>query len=170
MGFLGCLATKDTGVTQDQWAPMDLKERTENGETTETLDPGVSQVNQDLAVCSDQRVLPGSPDLLVCEETTAPTVPRETWVHKESQDPQASRELQELRECQDLREPSDPQERKVPQENQVCQECPELMVLLVTQERRDLPALKETMVQMVLREASAILALVASREVKGSAD
>lgn len=170
MAFLVCLVTKDTGATQEQWDPQDLKERTERGETTERSDPGVSQVNQDLVVCSDQKVLLESLDLLVYEEMTGPTVPKETWVPKESQDLQVSRGPLELRECQDLREPSDPQERKVPQENQVCQECLELTALLVTQERRGLLAPKEIMVPTVPRELSAILALVASREVKGSVD
>lgn len=168
--FLVCPATKDTGVTQDQWDPQDLKERMERGEMTETLDPGVSLVNQDLVVCLDLKVLLESLDLLVYEETMAHTVPKETWVPKENQDLQVSREPQELRECQDLREPLDPQERKVLQENQVCQECPELMVLLVTQERRGLSAPKETRVPVVPRELLVILALVASREVKESVD
>lgn len=136
----------------------------------ETLDPGVFQVNQDLVVCLDPKVLLESPDLLVYEEMTGPMVPRETWVPKESQDLQVSREPQELREWQDLRDPSDLQERKVLQENQVCQECLELMALLVTQERRGPMAPKETRVPTVLRELSAILALVASREVKESVD
>jgi len=127
-------------------------------------------VNQDLVVCWDQRVLLESLDLLVFEAMMGPSVPRETWVHKESQDLQVSREPQELRECQDLREPSDPQERKVPQENQVCQECLELTALLVTQERRGLLARRETRVPPVLRELLAILALVASRVLKESVD
>lgn len=170
MVFLVCLVTKDTGVTQVQWGPPDLKERMERGETMEKLDPGVSQVNQDLVVCSDPKVLLESLDLLVFEEMMGTRVPKETWVLKESQDLQVSREPQELRECLDLREPLDPQERKVPQENQVCQECPELMVLLVTQERRGLLAPKETRVLMVLRELSVILVLVASRVLKESVD
>lgn len=170
MVFLVCLVTKDTGVTQDQWDHLDPKERTESGETTEMLDPGVSQVNQDLVVCSDLKVLLESLDLLVYEEMMDPMVPKETWVLKVSQDLQVSREPQELRECQDLREPLDLLERKVPPENQVCQECLELMALLVTQEKRDLLAPKETRVPMVLRELLAILALVASRELKESAD
>lgn len=65
MAFLVCPVIKDTGVTQDRWDPQDLKERTERGETTEMLDPGVSQVNQDLVVCSDLKVLLESLDLLV---------------------------------------------------------------------------------------------------------
>lgn len=170
MVFLVCPVRKDTGVTLEEWDPQDLKERTERGETTETLDPGVSQVNQDLVVCSDLKVLLESLDLLVCVEMMGPKVPREIWVPKESQDLQVSREPQELRECQDLREPSDLQERKVPQENQVCQECPEPMALLVTQERRGLPEPKETRALAVLRELLAILALVASRELKESVD
>lgn len=170
MAFLVCPVTKDTGVTVEQWDHQGLKERTERGETMETLDPGVSQVNQDLVVCSDPKVLLESLDLLVYVEMTGPMVPKETWVPKVSQDLQVSREPRELRECQDLRERSDPQERKVPQENQVCQECPELMALLVTQERRGLLAPKETRVPTVHRELSAILALVASREVKESVD
>lgn len=170
MAFLVCPVTKDTGVTQEQWDPQVLKERTERGETTETLDPGVSQVNQDLVVCSDPKVLLESLDLLVYEEMTGPTVPRETWVPKESQDLQVSREPQELREWQDLKEPSDPQERKVPQENQACQECLELTALLVTQGRRGLLAPKETRVPTVPRDPSAIPALVALREVKESVD
>lgn len=170
MAFLVCPGTKDTGVTQDHWGPQDFKERTERGETTETLDQGVSRVNQDLVVCSDPKVPLGSPGLLVCVEMTGLTVPKETWVPKESQDLQVSREPEELRECPDLREPSDLQERKDPQENQVFQECPELTVLLVTQERRGLLAPKETRVPTVPRELSAILALVASREVKESVD
>lgn len=158
--------TKDTGVTQDQWDLQDLRERMERGEMMETLDPEVSQVNQDLVVCWDLKVLQESPDLLVFEEMTGPMVPKETWALKESQDPQVSREPQELRECQDLREHSDPQERKVQQENRVCLECLELMALLVTQERRDRLAPRETRVLAAPRELSAILDLVASREVK----
>lgn len=136
----------------------------------ETLDPGVSQVNPDLAVCLGPKVHLESLDLLVYEEMTDPMVPREIWVPKESQDLLVSKEHQELRECQDLREPLDPQERKVPPGNQVCQECLELMALLVTQERRGLLAPKETRAPTVLRELLAILALVASRELKESVD
>lgn len=170
MASLVCPETKDTGVTQVQWDLQDRQGRMERGEMTETSDPEVSQVNQDLVVCWDLKVLLESPDLPVYEETMDPMVPRETWVPKESQDPQVSREPQELRECQDLREHLDPQERKVQQENLVCQECLELMALLVTQERRGLLAPKETRVQTAHRERSAILDLVASREVKVSVD
>lgn len=170
MAFLVYPVTKDTGVTQDHWDPQGLKGRTERGETTEKLDPGVSQVNQDLVVCSDPKALRESLDLLAYEGMTGPTVPRETWVPKESQDLQVSREPQELREWPDLKEPSDPRERKVPQENQVCQECLEPTALQVTQERRGLLAPKETRVPTVPRVVSAILALVASREVKESVD
>lgn len=169
MVFLVCLVIKDTGVTLDHWDYQGAQERTESGEMMETLDLGVSQVNQDLVVCLDPKVLQESPDLLVFEETMDPTVPKEAWVPKVSQDLQVSREPQELRECRDLRGPSDPQERKVPQENQVSQECLELMGLLVTQERRGLLAPRETMVLTVLRELSAILVLGASRENKASA-
>lgn len=170
MVFLVCLVTKDTGVIQDQWDHQDLKERTERGEMMEKLDPGVSQVNQDLVVCLDPKVLLESQDLLVSGETMGPTVPKETWVPKESQDLQVSREPQELRECRDLRDLSGPQERKVPQENQVCQECLELMALLATQAKRGLLAPKETRGPAVHRELSAIPALVASREPKESVD
>lgn len=170
MVFLACLVTKDTGVTQESWDHPDPRERTERGEMTEMLDPGVSQVNQDLVVCLDPKVLLESLDLLVYEEMMDPRVPRETWVPKVSQDLQVSREPQELRECQDLREPLDPQERKDLPENQVFQECLELMGLPVTQERRGLLAPKETMVPTVPRVLLAILALVVSRELKEFVD
>lgn len=170
MDFLVYLGTKDTGVTPAQWDHQEAKERMERGETTETSDPEVSQVNQDLAVCSDPKVLLESPDLPEYGEMTAPLVPKGTWVHKVSQDLQVSREPRELREFQDLREPSDPRERKVPLGNQVCQECPEPTVLLVTQERRGLLVPKETTVLTVPREPLAIPAPVVSRELKESVD
>lgn len=169
MAFLVCLATKDTGGIQEYWDLQDLRERTENGEMTERLDPEVSQANQDLVVCLDLKGLLESLDLLVCEEMMGPTVPREIWVPRESQDLQVSREPQELRECQDLREPLDLLERKVPQENQVCQECPEPTALPVTQERRDLLEPKETTDPAVHRELLATLVLVVLRAVKESA-
>lgn len=169
MVFLVCLVTKDTGVTQDQWDHQGAPERTERGEMMETLDPGVSQVNQAHVVYLDPKVLLESQDLLAYEETTDPTAPKETWVPKVSQDLRVSREPQELRECQDLRGPLDPQERRVPPENQVFQECLELMGLLVTQERRGLLAPRETRVLTGLREPSAILVLGASRALKESA-
>lgn len=169
MVCLVCPATKDIGVTWDPWALWGPPGRTERGETTETSDPGVFRVNRGPAVCWDPKARRESLALQVCVETMAPTVPRATWVHKGSLVLQGSREPQELRECQDLKEPSDRQERRVPQENQVCQECLELMALLVTQGRRGLPAQRETRVLAVLREPSATLVLVASREPKESA-
>lgn len=168
--FLVYPATKDTGVTRDRWDPPASKGRTERGETTERLDPEVSQVNQVLVVCWDPKVLLESLDLLAYEGMTGPTVPRETWVPKESQDLQVSREPQELREWQDLKEPSDPRERRVPQGNQVYQECREPTALQATQGRRGLLAPKETWVLTALRVLSAIPAPEASREVKESVD
>lgn len=132
------------------------------------MDPEVSQVNQGLVVCSDLKGLLESLDLLEYEEMMAPMVPRETWVLKVSRDLQVSREPQEPRECQDLKEPSDPRERKVPLENLVSQECLEQTALPVTQARRGQQEPKETTVPTAPRELLAILALVASREVKES--
>jgi len=168
MACLDCLVTKDTGATQEDWESREVKERTERGETTETLDPGVSQVNQALVVYWDLKGLPESLDLLVCVEMTGLMVLKETWGPKESQGPRVSRGPVELRECQDPREPMGPQERRDLQVNQVYQECPAPMALLVTQERRGLLALRETWVPVVLREQSAIPALVALRELKVS--
>lgn len=164
MVFLVCLGTKATGVTQAPWDLQASREKMERGETTEMLAPGVSQVNPALVVCSALKVPLGSLDLQVSAEMTETQVPKETWVHKESLVLQDNREPPELRECQGLRGLLDLQERKVPQESQVCQECPELMVLQVTLEKRGLLELKETRVLMVLRELLVILALVASRE------
>lgn len=170
MVFLVYLETKDTGVTQDRWDLQDLRERMEKGETTETLDPGVFQVNQAPEVCSDLKVLLESLVLLAFEEVTDPMVQRVTWVLRVSQGPLVSREPQELRECLDLKDTLDLQEKRVPQENQVYQECPELMALLVIQERRGLQAPKGTRVLVVPRGLLAILVLVASRAVKESVD
>lgn len=168
--FLVCLETKVTGATQAPWDLPVLREKTERGEMTETSAPGVCQVNPALVVCSAPKVPLESPDLLVFEEMMETLDPKETWVHKESLVLQDSRGPQELRECQGLRERLDLQERKVPQENQDCQECPELMVLLVTPEKRDQLEPKETRVPTVLRELLVILALVASRERRESVD
>lgn len=168
--FLAYLGIKDTGVILGHWDHQEAKERMERGEMTETLDPEVSQVNQDLVVCSDPKVLLESPDLLESEEMMATLVPKGTWVHKVNPDLQVSREPRELRECQDLREPLDPLERRVPLGNQACQECLEPTVLLVTQERRGLLEPRETMVPTAPREPLVIPALVASRELKESVD
>lgn len=170
MVFLVCPVTKDTGATQDHWDLQALQGKTERGEMMEKSDPGASQVNQDLVVCSGPKVPLVSLDLLVFEEMMGTRVPKEIWVHKESLDLLDNREPQELRGCLDLRDTLDPQEKKVPLENPVCQECLELMALLVTQERRGLLAPKETRVLMVLRELLVILGLVASRESKEFVD
>lgn len=168
--FLVCLGTKVTGETQAPWDLQGLREKTERGEMTETSAPEVCQVNPALVVCSAPKVPLESPDLLVFEEMMETLDLKETWVHKESLVLQDNREPQELRECQGLREPLDLQERKVPPENQDYQECPALMVLLATPEKRDQLELKETRVRMGLRELLVIPALVASREHRESVD
>lgn len=139
MGSTGCpvsLAIRATGATRDPWALWALRERTERGATTESWDSEDSQVNPDLVDCWDLRALLGLVDLRASAVTTAPTDPRETWDHKESQVLQASREPQGLRACQDLKEPLDHQGRRAPQANRGSQECPELTAPRVTQERR----------------------------------
>lgn len=159
MACLVCQGTRVTGVTREELDLWDHRERTERGETMETLDPGGSQVNQALVVCWGLKVLMESPDPLVYVEMTDPMVLKETWVLKESRALQVSREPQELRECLVPRERTALQERRVLRGSQVYQGCPELTDLLVTQERRDLQGPRETRAPMALRELSAIPAL-----------
>lgn len=170
MDFLVCQETKDTEVCQVEWDPQDPPERMERGETTETSDPEVFQVNQDPVVCWVPKVQLVSPGLLACVEMMVLMVPKETWVPRESLAHLDSRVNQELRECQDLRELLDLQARRDQEENQVFQACQEPMVHQVTQERRDLLAPKETRDQVALRVLLAILALVELRENKVSVD
>lgn len=61
------------------------------------------------------------------------------------------------RDFQGPKEPSDLPERRVLLENPVCQECPELMVLLVTLERRGLLERKDTWARLALKDPLVIL-------------
>lgn len=170
MGFLVCLATRERGVTPVEWDHKGLLERMERGETTETSDPEVFQVNQDPVVCWVLKVLLAFPDLLVYVETMVLMVLKETWDPRESQAHPGSRVNQELRECQDLRVLMDLQERRAPEESLVCQACPVLMDLQATQERKGQVAPKETWDQVGLRVLLVTLALVESRVSKVSVD
>uniref|UniRef100_A0AAV2K194 Uncharacterized protein n=1 Tax=Knipowitschia caucasica TaxID=637954 RepID=A0AAV2K194_KNICA len=170
MVSLVCLATKGTGVTLAHWDLQELKERMGRGETMEMLDPGVSQVNPDLVVCLAPKVQLESPGPLVFEGMMETLVPKETWVHKESQALRDNRELQELKACLGLRALLDLQGKKVQLENLDYLGCQELMAHQAIQEKRDQLEPKETMGQMVLKDLSVILVLVASRELKEYVD
>jgi len=169
-GFLVCPATRECGVRRVEWDHQGLPERMERGETMETWDPEVFQVNQDLVVCWVLKAPLVFLDLLVCVETMVLMVLKETWDPRESLAHLGSRVNQELRECQDLRGLTDLQERRDPEESLVCQECPVPTDLQATQERRGQVALKATWDQVVLRVLLAILVLGESRVSKESVD
>lgn len=83
--------------------------------------------------------------------------PKETLDRKESQVRPDSKATLVPRVFQGHREPSDPPERRVLLVNQDCQECLELMVPLVTPERKGLPERKDTWVLPVLKGQSVTL-------------
>lgn len=168
---MDCLVSQGiraTGATPDPWEFWDLRARMERGVTMEILDHVVSQVNPDLVDYWDQKALLGLLDLQESAVTTAPTDPKETWDHKESQVLQDSREPQELRECQDLKVPSDPQGTRGPQGSRGSQGCLALTAPQVTQARRGLLEPRVTRVPAALRGPLATRALEASREHKES--
>lgn len=152
MVWLDFLVKKDIEVNL---APLDLlvlPERMERGEMMERSDPGDFLVNQDPVVCWDPKDLRDLLAHLVSLEWMATLDPKETLDLKESQDPLDNKATQVPRDFQDLKEPLDPQERRVLLESPACQECQELMVHRVTQERRGLLERKDTWALLALKD------------------
>lgn len=157
MVWLDFLVKKDTEVNL---APPDLLvllERMERGEMMERSDPGDFLVNQDPAVCWDQKDLRDLLDPLVLLEWMATLDPKETSDLKESQDLPDSKATQVPRDFLVLKEPLDHQERRAQLENPACQECQELMVLRVTLEKRGLLERKDTWALLALKDPLVIL-------------
>lgn len=148
---------KDTEASPVPPDLLVLQERMERGEMMERSDPGDFLVNQDHAVCWDQKDLRDLLDHLVLLEWTAPPDPKETSDLKESRGLPASKATQVLRDFQGPKEPSGPQERRDQLENQVCQECQELTAHQVTLEKRGLMERKDTWAPPALKDPSVIL-------------
>lgn len=160
MGFQVCRVRRDTGVRTALLVPMDLPERTDQGEKMERLDQEDLLVRAGHGVCSALEALLDLLDNLALLVLMVHTVPKETWDPRESRGLRVSRESQEDRVFQVLKAPSDRLEKKVLMEGLVCLEClaqTDLLDILVKRVHRER---KELWASSVPRAPSAILALV----------
>lgn len=155
MGSLVFLERRGTEESLDLRALQDHQERTAREVKMDRSGRGVWLERAVLEVCWAQEDLPVLLDSAVFLGLTAKPVPKETRVHREREAHPDSRASQAHKVSSVLKAQSDRLEKKDLEVNRVCMDWLVLMVLLVTQEKKDLPGRKVESVILVLWDPSA---------------